>query len=140
MENYTAILRAFMSSVYTFYGYDAARHLFSVTSSLDSMVIVENEITGQVKESYRRACEYKSTGVILNKLFHRAFAAAKRVKAETEISKNPLSMASIAVDKSKEMFPDLSARSALLIGAGEMGDLYLNILSKSNFRRLYIAK
>jgi glutamyl-tRNA reductase len=140
MEFYTRLSHeSFMSSVYTFYGYDAARHLFSVTSSLDSMVIGENEITGQVKESYRRACEYKSTGVILNKLFHRAFAAAKRVKAETEISKNPLSMASIAVDKSKEIFPDLSARSALLIGAGEMGELILKYLVKEQLQKIIIA-
>ncbi|HRS61572.1 MAG TPA: glutamyl-tRNA reductase [Spirochaetota bacterium] len=140
MEFYTRLSHeSFMSSVYTFYGYDAARHLFSVTSSLDSMVIGENEITGQVKESYRRACEYKSTGVILNKLFHRAFAAAKRVKAETEISKNPLSMASIAVDKSKDIFPDLSARSALLIGAGEMGELILKYLVKEQLQKIIIA-
>lgn len=140
MEFYTKLPHEqFKSSVYAYYGMDAVRHLLSVTSSLDSMVVGENEITGQIKESYRKAVEFGSTGVIMNKLFHRAFTTAKRVRTETDISKNPLSIASIAVEQAKKIFPDISKRSALLIGAGEMGELILKYLVKENLQRIVIA-
>jgi glutamyl-tRNA reductase len=103
------------------------------------MVIGENEIAGQIKESYRRAVEFGSTGIIMNRLFHRAFATSKRVRTETDISKNPLSIASIAVEKAKDIFPDISSRSALLIGAGEMGELILKYLVKENLQKIIIA-
>ena len=129
----------FMSSVYTKFGVDAVKHLLEVSSSLDSMVIGENEIVGQVKESYRKAVELGSTGIIMNRLFHRAFATSKRVRTETGISKNPLSIASIAVEKAKTIFSDISSRSALLIGAGEMGELILKYLIKENLQKIIIA-
>lgn len=140
MEFYTKLPHEqFKSSVYAYYGTDAVRHLLGVTASLDSMVVGENEITGQIKESYRKAVEYGTTGVIMNKLFHRAFNTAKRVRTETDISKNPLSMASIAVEQAKKIFPDMSERSALLIGAGEMGELILKYLVKEKLQRIVIA-
>ncbi len=140
MEFYTKLPHEqFMSSVYAYYGIDAVRHLLSVTSSLDSMVVGENEITGQIKESYKKAVDNGTTGVIMNKLFHRAFNTAKRVRTETDISKNPLSIASIAVEQARKIFPDLSKRSALLIGAGEMGELILKYLVKENLQRIVIA-
>lgn len=140
MEFYTKLPHEqFKNSVYAFYGIDAVRHLLSVTSSLDSMVVGENEITGQIKESYKKAVEHGTTGVIMNKLFHRAFNTAKRVRTETDISKNPLSIASIAVEQARKIFPDLSKRSALLIGAGEMGELILKYLVKENLQRIVIA-
>ncbi|MCL2156181.1 MAG: glutamyl-tRNA reductase, partial [Leptospirales bacterium] len=129
----------FMSSVYTKFGVDAAKHLLAVTSSLDSMVIGENEIAGQIKESYRRAVECGTTGIIMNRLFHKAFATSKRVRSETDISKNPLSIASIAVEKAKSIFPDISSRSAILIGAGEMGELILKYLVKENPQKIILA-
>lgn len=129
----------FRNSVYAYYGLDAVRHLLNVTSSLDSMVIGENEITGQVKESYKKAVECGATGTMLNKLFHKAFATAKRVRTETGISKNPLSVASIAVEQARKIFPDMSERSALLIGAGEMGELILKYLVKENLKKIIIA-
>jgi len=140
MEFYTKLPHEqFMSSVYTRYGTDAVKHLLSVASSLDSMVIGENEITGQMKESYKRAVECGTTGTILNRLFHRAFTTSKRVRSETEISRNPLSIASIAVDQAKSIFKDISARSALLIGAGEMGELILKYLVKENLHKIILA-
>jgi glutamyl-tRNA reductase len=140
MEYYTKFPHEqFMTSVYAKFGIDAAKHLLAVTSSLDSMVIGENEVTGQIKESYRTAVELGATGVIMNRLFHRAFAASKRVRTETDISKNPLSIASIAVEKAKSIFPDISSRSAILIGAGEMGELILKYLVKENLRKIIIA-
>ncbi|MCL1865300.1 MAG: glutamyl-tRNA reductase [Spirochaetes bacterium] len=140
MEYYTKFPHEqFMSSVYAKFGIDAVKHLFSVSSSLDSMVIGENEIVGQIKESYRRAVECGTTGIIMNRLFHRAFATSKRVRTKTDISKNPLSIASIAVEKAKSIFSDISSRSALLIGAGEMGELILKYLVKENLRKIIIA-
>ncbi len=140
MEFYTKLPHEqFRSSVYTCYGLDAVRHLLNVTSSLDSMVVGENEITGQVKESYKKAVQCGSTGTVLNKLFHKAFATAKRVRTETGISRNPLSVASIAVEQARKIFPDMSERSALLIGAGEMGELILKYLVKENLKKIIIA-
>ncbi len=140
MEYYTKFPHeTFMSSVYTRYGTDAVKHLFSVASSLDSMVIGENEITGQIKESYKKAVEHGTTGTIMNRLFHRAFTTSKRVRNETEISKNPLSIASIAVEQAKNIFSDLSSRSALLIGAGEMGELILKYLVKEDLHKIVLA-
>lgn len=129
----------FMSSVYTHYGTDVVKHLLNVTSSLDSMVVGENEITGQIKDCFSKAVNAGVTGSVLNRLFHRAFKTAKRVKTETGISKNPLSIASIAVDRAKEIFQDLSEKSVLLIGAGEMGELILKYLVKDNLNKIVVA-
>ena len=129
----------FKSSVYTKYGTDAVRHLLGVASSLDSMVVGENEITGQIKNSFRDAVDCNTTGPVLNRLFHRAFTTSKRVRTETGISRNPLSIASIAVDQGKAVFPDLSDRSVLLIGAGEMGELILKYLVKEKLSNITIA-
>lgn len=140
MEFYTKLPHEqFASSVYTKYGTDVVKHLLSVVSSLDSMVIGENEITGQVKESYKKAIQSGTTGIILNKLFHKAFTTAKRVRNETEISKNPLSIASIAVEQAKSIFHDISSKKALLIGAGEMGELILKYLVKENLHKIVLA-
>ncbi|HQO39696.1 MAG TPA: glutamyl-tRNA reductase [Spirochaetota bacterium] len=140
MEFYTKMPHEkFMDSVYVRYGRDAVRHLFTVASSLDSMVVGENEITGQIKESYRLAVNCKTTGVVMNKLFHRAFSTAKRIRTETDISKNPLSIASIAVEQAKAVLGDLSSKSALLIGAGEMGELILKYLVKENLKSIILA-
>ncbi len=140
MEFYTKLPHeSFMNSVYVRYGQEAVRHLFTVASSLDSMVVGENEITGQIKESYRRAVDFKATGPVMNKLFHRAFSAAKRVRSETDISKNPLSIASIAVEQAKSVLGDLSDKKSLLIGAGEMGELILKYLVKERLQGITIA-
>ena len=140
MEFYTKLPHEqFMCSVYSKYGVDAVKHLLSVTSSLDSMVLGENEITGQIKESYRKAVEHGATNNIMNRLFHRAFNTSKRVRSETEICKNPLSIASVAVEQARTIFPDLSDKKALLIGAGEMGELILKYLVKENLHKIVLA-
>lgn len=140
MEFYTKLPHEkFMDSVYVRYGREAVRHLFTVASSLDSMVVGENEITGQIKESYRHAVDCKATGVVMNKLFHRAFSTSKRIRTETDISKNPLSIASIAVEQARSVLGNLSSKSALLIGAGEMGELILKYLVKENLKSITLA-
>jgi glutamyl-tRNA reductase len=118
---------------------DAVRHCLSVAASLDSMVVGENEILGQIKEAYRIAAESSSTGVVLNRLFHHAFHCAKRVKTETDIARNPLSIAYIACEQARKVFDDLSTKKALLIGAGEMGELILKYLGKFNIRDITLA-
>jgi glutamyl-tRNA reductase len=140
MEYYTRLPHdAFMSSIYTKHGTDVVKHLLSVTASLDSMVVGENEITGQIKGCFSRAVECGVTGSVLTRLFHRAFKTAKRVKTETGISKNPLSIASIAVERAKKIFHDFSDKSVLLVGAGEMGELILKYLIKDNLSRIVVA-
>ncbi len=124
----------FESYFYIKYAIDAVKHLFSVTASIDSMVIGENEIFHQVKEAYKFAVEHENTGVILNRLFHQAFKAAKHVKTDTDISKNPLSVAHIAVEKTRAIFDSLEERKILLIGAGEMAALIMkHFLKKDSF-------
>lgn len=129
----------FKNILYKKYSKEAVFHLLTVTSSLDSMVIGENEIFGQIKDSYRNSVEKKRTGSILNRLFHQAFNTAKRVRTETEISKNPLSVAFIATELAKSIFDDMAKRKALLIGAGEMGELILKYLTKYNLSGITIA-
>ena len=108
------------------YGYqdeEAIRHLFRVTSSLDSLVMGEAQILGQVKDAYRQALAQNATGIALNRLMHRAFRTAKRVRTETGIATNPVSVSFAAVELSKKIFGSLSGKKVLLIGAGEMAEL-----------------
>ncbi len=108
------------------YGYqdeEAIRHLFRVTSSLDSQVLGEAQILGQVKDAYRQALAQNATGVALNRLMHRAFRTAKRVRTETGIAANPVSVSFTAVELAKKIFGSLSGKKVLLIGAGEMAEL-----------------
>jgi len=129
----------FMEFMYKKQGEDTVSHLFSVVSGLDSMVLGENEILNQVKKAYRFAVSNKTTGVILNRLFHQAFNSAKRVKTETALSKSSLSIASIATEQAKKIVKSFSDKSALLIGAGEMGELILKSLTKCNIKEITIA-
>jgi glutamyl-tRNA reductase len=101
-------------------GREAVEHLFRVASAIDSMVVGEPQILGQVKDAYRDATEVGACGPVLSRLFQRSFATAKRVKNETGISERPVSVARVAVDLAKQIFESLESKSALLIGAGEM--------------------
>lgn len=109
--------------LYTYCDEAAVRHLFRVTSSLDSMIMGEAQILGQVKEAYRLALEKHATGAIMNRLLHRAFRTAKRVRTETAIAANPVSVSFAAVELAKKIFGTLSGKKVLLIGAGEMAEL-----------------
>jgi glutamyl-tRNA reductase len=126
--------------IYKKYSRDVVLHLLTVASSLDSMVIGENEILGQIKQAYRDSVLHKNSGLLLNRLFHQSFNTAKKVRTHTGISQNPLSIAYIAVELAREKFGgDLSDRKALLIGAGEMGELILKYLTKNNIKDITIA-
>ncbi|HNZ65554.1 MAG TPA: glutamyl-tRNA reductase [Smithella sp.] len=108
---------------YEYRGEDAVRHIFRVASSLDSMVMGEAQILGQVKDAYREALEQYATGVILNRLMHCSFRAAKRVRSETGIAVNPVSVSHAAVELAKKIFGTLTGKKILIIGAGEMAEL-----------------
>ena len=111
------------SGLFTHEDQDAVRHVFRVASSLDSMVIGEPQILGQIKEAYASATKEKTTGVLLNRLLHRAFHTAKRVRTETGISDAAVSVSYAAVELAKKIFHDFKGKKALLIGAGEMAEL-----------------
>jgi len=113
-------LEAYM---YAFSTREAVRHLFRVASSLDSMVVGESQILRQVKEAYQVARETGATGLYLNNLFERAFQTAKRVRTETRIGENAVSVSYVAVELARKIFNVLREKKVLLIGAGEMAEL-----------------
>jgi glutamyl-tRNA reductase len=117
----------------------AVEHAFNVAAGLDSMVLGEVQILGQLKEAYRLAQEAGSTGPALNRLFQAAFSAAKRIRTETQIGANAVSLASATVSLARRVYADLGERSALLVGAGEMIALTARHLASSGVRRMVIA-
>ena len=111
-------------------GEQAVFHVFKVASSLDSMVVGEPQIVAQFKESFRIAREVGTTGKILNRLFEKALRASKRVRVETGISRNAVSVSYAAVELAKKIFGDLRKAKVLLVGAGDMGELAANYLKR----------
>jgi glutamyl-tRNA reductase len=105
-------------AVYRYVDREAVRHLFRVASGLDSMMLGEVEILGQVREAYRLALEHRTTGHVLNRLFQGALEVGKRVRAETEIAVGPVSVASAAVRLAEQIFGRFSHQCALIVGAG----------------------
>ncbi|MHC4187533.1 MAG: glutamyl-tRNA reductase, partial [Planctomycetota bacterium] len=121
-------LDGFKEFLYVYEDSEAVNHLLTVASSLDSMVVGESQIIGQVKESYKLACTAKSTGKVLNRLFHSSFATGKKVHTTTSISSGRVSVAGVAVDLATQLFEDISASKVVVIGAGEMGELIVQHL------------
>ncbi|MDD5458034.1 MAG: glutamyl-tRNA reductase [Phycisphaerae bacterium] len=121
-------LKDFEHFLYVHKNEHAVNHLLTVASSLDSMVIGEAQIINQVKESYHLACAAKSTGKVLNRLFHCAFSTAKKVYTNTSIAHGRTSVAGVAVELASQLFADISSAKVVVIGAGEMGDLFVQHL------------
>ncbi len=111
------------SFLYVYKDMDAVRHLFMVASSLDSMVLGEAQILGQLKTAYRESVEYRTVKTILNRLLHKAFSVAKRVRTETCIGSCAVSVSYAAVELARKIFGELRDKRVLLIGAGEMAEL-----------------
>lgn len=109
--------------LYAYHSEAAIRHVFRVASSLDSMVVGEPQILGQIKTSYGYAAEYRTSGIILNRFLHKAFSVAKRVRTETKIASSAVSVAFAAVELAKKVLGDLSDKTVMLVGAGEMCEL-----------------
>jgi glutamyl-tRNA reductase len=118
---------------------EAVRHLFSVASSLDSMILGEPQILGQLKDAYKNALESGSTGTILNRLLHHAFYAAKRVRSETGVAAAAVSVSYAAVELAKRIFGDMSSYQAMLIGAGEMAELSATHLMNAGIKSILVA-
>jgi glutamyl-tRNA reductase len=126
-------------SLYVHQEQRAVEHAFSVASGLDSMVLGEAQILGQLKDAYRAAQEAGSTGPSLNKLFQAAFSAAKRVRSETRIGENAVSLASATVSLARRVYSDLSAHTALMVGAGDMNALTARHFVSAGVKRMVIA-
>ncbi|MCU0595825.1 MAG: glutamyl-tRNA reductase, partial [Desulfobacterota bacterium] len=132
---------AFHLDEYLYLHRDAAavEHLFRVASSLDSMVVGEPQILGQIKAAYREATDYSSVGVILNRLLHKSFSVAKRVRSETRIGSLAVSISYAAVELARKIFGELQDKRVLLIGAGEMAELAAEHLRAQGVRQIFVA-
>ncbi len=127
------------SMLYEFKSQEAVRHLFRVAVGLDSMVVGEPQILGQIKDAYRKALQIKTVGVILNRLFHKTFSVAKKVRTETGIGCHAVSVSYAAVELAKKIFGNIREKKVLLIGAGEMAELAAEHFIRSGVSKIYIA-
>jgi glutamyl-tRNA reductase len=118
---------------------EAVRHIFRVTSSLDSMVVGEPQVLGQVRRAYSLAVESGTAGRILNRLVHHAFHVAKRVRSETGIAASAVSISYMAVELGRKIFGSLKGQTVLLIGAGEMAELAARHLINAGAARVMVA-
>lgn len=109
--------------IYAYEGREAVSHLFSVASGLDSLVLGEPQILGQLKDAYRKCLEEKTAKVVLSRLLHKAFMTAKRVRTETGVASSAVSISYAAVSLARRIFGDLRNKPVLVIGAGEMAEL-----------------
>lgn len=130
---------SFENHVYIHRGPEAIRHLFRVAASLDSMVVGEPQILGQLKEYYNVARTAGTVGTILHRLFHRSFSVAKRVRNETAIASRAVSVSSVAVGLARRIFDRLDDKTVMLIGAGKMGDLMARHLQRSGVHSLMVT-
>ncbi|WDP89860.1 MAG: glutamyl-tRNA reductase [Desulfobacter sp.] len=129
----------FRSSLYVHEGDAAIRHMFCVAASLDSMMVGEPQILGQVKQAYKTAVKVGASGVLLNRMMHKAFSVAKRVRKETGIGDNAVSISYAAIELANKIFSDLSTKSVMLLGAGEMAELAVEHLMNHNVKNIVVA-
>jgi glutamyl-tRNA reductase len=125
--------------LYVYRAEAVVRHIMRVASGLDSLILGEPQILGQVKEAYHRALEHGTLGQVLSRLFQHTFSVAKQVRTDTAIGSSPVSVAFAAVTLAKQIFGDLNAHTALLIGAGETIELAARHLTHSGLGRLVVA-
>jgi len=129
----------FEGALYIHKGDEAVRHIFRVASSLDSMMVGEPQILGQIKEAYRIAVTKETSGIILNRLLHRTFFVAKRVRSETGIGDNAVSISYAAIELGRKIFGTLEGRKVLLVGAGEMAELAVEHLIRNRVGDIFVA-
>jgi glutamyl-tRNA reductase len=132
-------MERFEASLYVLQGDDAVRHVFRVASSLDSMVLGEPQILGQIKTAYQTATQARTSGVLLNRLLHRTFFVAKRVRSETGIGDNAVSISYAAIELGRKIFDTLKSKAVLLVGAGEMAELAVAHLIRHDAGDIYVA-
>ena len=129
----------FEQALYIHEGDAAVRHVFRVASSLDSMVVGEPQILGQMKEAYHVATTNKTSGVLLNRLLHRTFFVAKRIRSETGIGDHAVSISYAAIELGRKIFGTLEGKKVLLIGAGEMAELSVEHLIRNRVEDIFVA-
>lgn len=129
----------FEANLYKHVDDSAVRHLFRVASSLDSLVVGEPQVLGQVRRAYSIALDAGTAGRVLNRLVHHAFRVAKRVRTETGIGANAVSISYMAVELGKKIFDSLKGQTALLVGAGEMAELSARHLVNAGISRVMVA-
>lgn len=117
----------------------AVRHLFRVTSSLDSMILGEAQILGQVKEAYETAFNSQATGIIFNRLFRHALAVGKRARSDTSIGQSAVSISSAAIELAKKVFGELTGKAVLIVGAGKMSELTAKHLVANGVTNVIVA-
>lgn len=140
LEGFHSIGRnALDRSLYILKGQEAIRHIFRVASSLDSMVVGEPQILGQLKDAFEFALQRKATNYVLNKVLKKAISVAKRVRTETRIAENAVSISYAAVELAKKIFTDLTDKAFMLLGAGEMAELAARHLVNNGVRTVLIA-
>lgn len=132
-------LPASSEHLYRFEGIQAIEHLFSVSSGLDSMVVGENQILGQVRNAYESARQAAATGPMLDRLFPWAVRVGKRARSQTRICQGASSVSAAAVELARKIFGDLSGRRLMLLGAGKMTRLSLKLLSDAGVRQITVA-
>src|SRR5262245_44698210 len=125
--------------LYTHRGQDAVRHLFKVAAGLDSLVVGEPQILGQVKAAYAAASDLRYTGTVTHRLFHAAFAVGKRVRSETGLGEGAVSVSYAAIELAKKIFGNLSDLNVLILGAGEMAELTGTHLRSQQVKQITIA-
>ncbi|MCX5718865.1 MAG: glutamyl-tRNA reductase, partial [Nitrospirae bacterium] len=126
-------------SLYIYDDINAVRHIFRVASSLDSMVIGEPQILGQVKDAFEMALEKKTTGILLNRLMKKTISTAKKVRTETRIAENAVSISFAAVELAKKIFTNLSGKVSMLLGAGEMAELAARHLISNGVKEVIVV-
>ena len=140
LHEYFAVAPASLTPhLYEYREHEAVRHLFRVASSLDSMVVGEPQILGQVKESYTVAREVGAVSGSLDTLIQRAFTVAKKVRSETQIGSSSVSIASVAVDLARKIFGSLDGKTVLLVGAGKMSELAARHLMQQGASKILVA-
>ena len=127
------------NALYFYHDIQAVEHVFKVASSLDSMIVGEPQILGQLKDAFDLALAKKTTGILLNKLMKKAISTAKRVRTETRIAENAVSISFSAVELAKKIFTDLSKKVCMLLGAGEMAELAAKHLISNGVREVLVA-
>ncbi len=120
-------------------GGDAARHLFRVSAGLESMVVGEDQILGQVKEALRLATSAGSTRAVLHRLFQRAFATGKRVRTETGVGSRPTSIPGVAMELAQKVYEDIDRKSFLIVGAGETASIFYDLLWSRGARKIEVV-
>lgn len=126
-------------SLYIHKDHEAVKHVFRVASSLDSMVVGEPQILGQLKDAFEFALAKKTTGILLNRLMKKSISVAKRVRTETKIAENAVSISFAAVELARKIFTDLSEKSFMLLGAGEMAELAARHMMSFGVKKVIVA-